>query len=314
MKSTESKDDSSSDEDDEDDRDDRDDRDDEDEEGEDKWSPNLSRKLAGLGIWDLRLEGTVKRWKQRRFLMADGPKNSTSYRLCKSTDMEGFDDGAAPDLMLNRFGEEKFGNKFTYGKAHAKAIQGVAWFVDRDVMARFPKDFPEEVDLVKPKNMLPAIATTEQGQIIRMKVVDCIVKIKWLIAGRYVSSWESRQTVRRIWGLERGDKGIYIAARHQEDLFQKWDRGDRPGRDQSPTPFRGFTPGRDTREETPAPGGRETPTSPTKRVHFKEGGQSLQEWKNEYYEWNDLDPRKMTKQERDEMKEEWEKYKNALQV
>jgi hypothetical protein len=37
--------------------------DDEEDDEEDKWSPSLSRKRAGLTKNDLRLEGKVKRWK-----------------------------------------------------------------------------------------------------------------------------------------------------------------------------------------------------------------------------------------------------------
>jgi hypothetical protein len=284
---------------------------DEEDDEEDKWSPSLSRKMAGLGKWDLRLEGTVKRWKQKKFVMADGPKNSTQYRLCKANDMVGFNDATAKNLMDNRYGEMKTGKTFTYGKAHAKAIQGVAWVVDQGVMASFPKDFPKEVDLLKPKNLLPIIAkTTTDGKIIRMKVVDCVVKIKWLIYEKYVSSWESRQTARRIWGLEKGDKGIYEAAQHQEKLFEEWVKGKRQGRDQSATPFPGLTPTpeRDTRGETPAPGER--------KVQFQqsqEGSQttkmSPKDWKKDYYEWNDIeDPKTMTREEKDEMRAAWEKY------
>jgi hypothetical protein len=230
---------------------------DEEDDEEDKWSPSLSRKMAGLGKWDLRLEGTVKRWKQKKFVMADGPKNSTKYRLCKANDMEGFNDAIAKNLIDNRYREMKIGNTFKYGKAHAKSIQGVAWVVDQAVMASFLKDFLRDVDLLKLKSLLPIITkTTADGKPIRMKVVDCVVKIKWLIDGEYLSSWESRQTARRIWGLERGDKGIYEAAQHQEKLFEEWVKGKRQGRDQSATPFPGIiqTLERDTRGETPAPG------------------------------------------------------------
>jgi hypothetical protein len=291
---------------------------DEEDDEEDKWSPSLCRKMAGLGKWDLRLEGTVKRWKQKKYVMADGPKNSTQYRLRKANDMGGFNDATAKNLMDNRYGEMKTDNKFRYGQEHAKSIQGVAWVVDENVMASFPKDFPKDVDLLKPKNLLPTIATTKtDGKIIRMKVVDCVVKIKWLILGVYVSSWESRQTVRRIWGLERGDKAIYEAAQHQEKLFEEWVKGKRPARDQSATPFPGLTPTpeRVTRGETPAPGERGTPAA-EKKVQFQqsqEGSQTtkmlLKDWKKDYYEWNEIeDPKKMTEEEKDEMKAAWADY------
>ena len=185
---------------------------DEEDDEEDKWSPSLSRKRAGLTKNDLRLEGKVKRWKQWKFVMADGPKNSTSYRLCKANDMEEFDDPAAKNLMESRLGEEKErnGKTFKYGKSHAKTIQGVAWVVDESLMKSHPEDFPTPLDLLKPKKLLPLLTTTVNGEKItmKMKVVDCVVKIKWLIGEAYISTWESRQTVRRIGDLKEATRAF----------------------------------------------------------------------------------------------------------
>jgi predicted NACHT family NTPase len=183
--------------------------------------------------------------------MVNGPKNSTSYRFYKANNMEEFDDPTAINLMESRLGEEKIGKTFKYGKSHAKTIQGVTWFVDESLIKSHPGDFPTQLDLLKPKKLLSLITTTTlNGEKIttKIKVVNCVIKIKWLIDGAYVSTWESRQTVRRIWGLERGDKGIFEAAQHQEKLFDDWYNGKREGRDRTATPFRGFDRG-----ETPGP-------------------------------------------------------------
>lgn len=284
---------------------------DEEDDEEDKWSPSLSRKRAGLTKNDLRLEGKVKRWKQWKFVMADGPKNSTSYRLCKANDMEEFDDPAAKNLMESRLGEEKErnGKTFKYGKSHAKTIQGVAWVVDESLMKSHPEDFPTPLDLLKPKKLLPLLTTTVNGEKItmKMKVVDCVVKIKWLIGEAYISTWESRQTVRRIWGLERGDKGIFEAAQHQEKLFDDWFQGKREGRDRSGTPFRGFDRG-----ETPGP-----EEGLGKKVQFQQSlgdsqlpKMSQREWKKDYFESYDIEePKKMTDKEKDKMRAAWEAYR-----
>jgi hypothetical protein len=50
----------------------------------------------------------------------------------------------------------------------------------------YKKDFPEEVDLLKPKKSLPVIGKTDKG-VIRIAVINCVIKIKWLIGGEYIS-------------------------------------------------------------------------------------------------------------------------------
>jgi hypothetical protein len=248
--------------------------------------------------------------------MADGPKNSARYRLYKSRDMLDFDEPDAQDLKEDRYGEVKSGKRFTFGKEHQPKICGVSWEVDPKILEDYPAYFPDEVSLVKPKRgtNFPIIGKDSCGDDKRMPVVDCIIKIQWFIHDVYVYSWETRQTVRRLWGGERADNGIYTAAKTQEEKYMEWKLGHRLGKDQSPTPFLEFTPeltpdrgDREDREETPAP---------EKGVHFNPGSlngdrpakKTLADWKKGYFEVNELNSKALTAKDRAEMTDAWTIY------
>jgi hypothetical protein len=245
--------------------------------------------------------------------MADGPMNSVSYRIHKSQDMEAYDDPDAPNLQEGRIGEERDGNgKIAYRK-QAKGIRAVAWFVDPNLLDRFPEEFPREEDLLKPRRRasdFPILyKNLEEGneEIKRMKIVECLVQIEFLIDGTRYKTWETRSTAREIWGLEKADKGIYSAALDQEQRFRKWKEGKRPGKDQSATPGPGLSPERTTASPTPAA---------EKKVHFDEPGtgdkapkQSLEEWREDYCEMAGKPFLKMTPQEKNEMMQAWKDYK-----
>jgi hypothetical protein len=212
-----------------------------------------------------------------------------------------------------------------------KTIQGVAWFVDESILQRFPEYFPRPVDLVKPKvyyDDFPVIKQTAKGEI-RMSVVDCLVKIKWLIDGEFKSSWESRDTTRQVFKGKKADNGIYRAAQEQEAKFEKWLKKPESGRDRfatpwalglTPTPERdlqtpdrqdsppgGLIPGRapsEDREDTPSSTGQASRAqTPGKEVRFhasKAGStipkQSLAEWREEYLMMMGVDsPKDMSK-------------------
>jgi len=261
----------------------------------------MARKEAGLGLWDLRVEGTIQRWKSRKLVMADGPKNSTSYRICRK--MLGFSDKGADNLMQERLGDLKAEGKFLYGNQHADAILGVAWFVDDEAMTKFPQDFPKEVDLVKPKNLLPIIARPEGKAVIRMKVVDSVIKFRWLIDGAFHRSWESRQTLRRVWGVE-ADELIYKAAVYQEMKFEQWKSGTRAGRDLSATPFfPNGTAEKQVHSQQSPPGGP-LPTPPPDKL-------SMSDWKAKWCDDNMIDAASISLEEKEDMKVAWNLYKNV---
>jgi hypothetical protein len=229
--------------------------------------------------------------------------------------MDYLDSSTAPILRQHeRIGMQKYATpegdlKFRYGKEHAKAMLGVAWFVEDDLLRRFPDYFPRPVDLVKPKvndDEFPVIKTIMKGdkaQEIRMSVVDCLVKIRWLIDGKAQSSWESRDTARRVFkGKKKADVGIYMAAMDQEELFEKWMKKPEAGRDRSATPWPlGLTPTPERDLQTPdrdnSPTGglipgrgpsedrEDTPNSTGRSPASKAGGsipkQSLADWRGD---------------------------------
>jgi hypothetical protein len=285
---------------------------------------------------DLRLEGTVNRWSGKMLVMADGPKNASSYRLYRSGsgEMDDFEDPGAPDLMMSRYGTLKHvvngRQKFKYGKMHAKTIQGVAWVVDKTILKRFPKYFPREVDLIKPKETLedfPVIRENSDGKV-RMKVVDLVVKIKWLIDGENVSSWESRDTARRIWG-KKADNAIYLAGQYQEKAYAKWVESPETGRDRSATPWSlGLSPTPESesvpsltpdRGETPAEESTRAQT-PEKAVRFqgsapdsKPASMKLADWMNDYLELKGItDREKMSAEQNALMMQAWRIDKSTM--
>ncbi len=74
-----------------------------------------------------------------------------------------------------------------------KSIQGVTQVINQAIIVSFPKDFPREVNLLKPKSLLPIIIkTTIDRKPIRIKVINYVIKIKWLIYKEYLLSQELR--------------------------------------------------------------------------------------------------------------------------
>ena len=298
---------------DEDEDDDMDDDDDEDDD-ELRWSPTLNRKKAGLRKWDLRIVGKIKRWKQVKFVIANGLMNSVSYRIHKSQDMEAYDDPDTPNLQEDRIGDIRDGKGKMVYKKYAKGIRAVAWFVDRDLLERFPDEFPREEDLLKPRkraiDFLILYQNFEKGheEVKRMKIVEYLVQIEYLIDEKREKRWETRSIAREIWGIEKADRGIYAAAQDQEERFRNWQKGKRPGKDQSATPGPGLSPDRDTRSPTPGP---------EKRVHFGKSGerenapkQSLEAWRADYCEMAGKQFLQMTLQEKTAMMGAWKDYRD----
>ena len=253
----------------------------EDEEDEEEkevlWSPTVNRKRQGLKEWDLRHIGTLRRWGEM-YVMADGPKNSISYRIHKSKDMAEYTNPEALDLMTYRYGDEfernEKGKKSLKYKRYAREITGVAWYVDPDLLDKFPEEFPNEVDLLKPRKCSTDYPILyKEGNVVKyMKAVDCLIEVRYDIDGVKEKRWETRTTVRAYWGTEKADQGVYTAAIAQEDRFENWCLGKREGRDASATPGRQLTPARSkrlatveidraSREPTPV-------TAKTKAVHF----------------------------------------------
>jgi hypothetical protein len=320
---------------------------------EDKWSDARFRKKHGLGPWDLRADGVVRRFGGKMLVMANGPKHATTYRLYKAKgEMAGFSVPGVPDLMENRIGMQeietvetetkgKKGKKskpnFKYGPEHARGIQGVAWVVSESILRDFPNYFPRPVDLVKPKTKpsdFPIIKYDDEGNGIRMKIVDSVIKIRWEIDGRSVSSWESRETARRVFGgTGAADDKIYKAAEVQESDFEDWLHNPESGRDGSetpwrsgvePTPERELTPGlMSDRGGTPASLARSSRArTPGPKVTIQEpnmGGKtatlSRDVWIKDFLDFKGIkDPATMSPQQNADMMQAWRLDSAAMAV
>lgn len=235
---------------------------------EDKWSDARFRKKYAKGPWGLRAEGMTQVGGLRYLVMANGPRHATTYRLCKEKgEMAGFNVPVLLDLEESSIGmrdvetEERVKGKkskksFRYGSADAIGIQGVAWYVNESILKDHPNYFPTAVDLLKPKSR-PSdfpIAKYDKGGIPRgrVKIVDCVVKIRWRIEGKFVSTWESRETARRIFGGEpQGDNIIYNAAKIQEHYFDQWSQNVESDVESADTPWRSGLEPTPEREVTP---------------------------------------------------------------
>jgi hypothetical protein len=318
---------------------------------EDKWSDARFRKKHGLGPDDLRAIGTVRRFGNGKMLvMANGPKHSTTYRLYKvKGEMAGFNVPGLPDLLEDRIGmeeietveTEKKGKKgkpsFKYGPEHARGIQGVAWYVVESALRDFPDYFPRAVDLVKPKTKpsdFPVTKYDEEGVPVgRMKIVNSVIKIRWEINGESVSSWESRETARRVFeGKGVADEKIFTAAQVQEGDFEEWlknpqspERSGTPWRSGlEPTPERELTPGlMSDRGGTPASLARSSRArTPGPKVMIQEpnpGGKidlmSRDAWIKEFLEIKGItDPASMSPQQDANMMQSWRLYSATMAV
>lgn len=308
---------------------------------EDKWSDDRFRRKNGSGPEDLRAIGTVRRFGNgKMILMANGPKHATTYRLYKAkSEMATYNSSDLPDLLEDRLGMEEFetpgttmnGKKskrnFKYGPEHAKGIQGVAWHVPEGVLQNFPKYFRRAVDLVKPKTPLnfPVTKYDKDGVPTgRMKIVDSFIKIRWERGGQTFTSWESRETARRVFGgPTEADRKIYNAAMTQEMDFDEWFLD--PDQDQvreetpwrsgvKPTPERELTPGLvSDRGDTPSSMARSSRARTPGPVSFQEptpGGKiammSRDVWIKDYLGFKEItDPAIMTPQQNADMMQAW---------
>lgn len=169
---------------------------------------------------------------QKFLVIATGSEKADAYRLYKvKGDMAKFDRPDLPDLLANSIGTELIDitseteangmeNKktFKYGRGDAAGIQRVAWYVNESLLQKHPDYFPTEVELLEPNNYRGGnFYYSNYERKWKGKLAKCIVKIRWGIEGRSVSSWELRETAHRVFGGKSiADNGIYEAAKKQE--------------------------------------------------------------------------------------------------
>lgn len=166
--------------------------------------------------------GVNEGWKgsgaSEQVIVKYGPLNSAMYRLEKSEDLaETLDKTKTPEFTEHRLGDKKNGRRWRYTRRHFVMIVGVA-FEDNG--------FDDPMEELKPK---------EPGETRRYRPIQ--IKVKWLINGKYLKTWELRGTVRRLMGSkpELGDRAIYIAAVNQAARYNAFLGGDRIGADRSPS-------------------------------------------------------------------------------
>ncbi|TGO32406.1 hypothetical protein BHYA_0321g00130 [Botrytis hyacinthi] len=199
----------------------------------DIWTPGTARRNNGLGDQKPNFIGFKRSGFGCQVLTQIGPQNASSYRMEKEKDAEvAVDLAKHPDknLLRQRLGDSKDEDSgiFTYRKVHAQTIQGIAPLIDGKKIA-FDASWQEilaELTPNKPKKTRP---------------IDVQILIKWLKENDsgnkvYEKSWETRTTVRRIWGHEKGDKAIYDAFEYQETRYAQYLNGEREARERSPTP------------------------------------------------------------------------------
>ncbi|OBT82855.1 hypothetical protein VE02_09905 [Pseudogymnoascus sp. 03VT05] len=181
-------------------------KDDEDIDLEDIWSPTLARKRAGLGKDVFRIKG-FRDGRPAKVITRRGPLNASSFRLENESDYA-VDRKTDIDITKNRIGDEKIGGKFQYGKQNLLVIQGVA----------LP---PGGSESVKPIPKVP-YGTFQQ------RAVPTAIKVKWWLGNnQYKKCWETRSTIRRVFGRAQGDIAIYEAAIFQEKRYEEWLTGHR---------------------------------------------------------------------------------------
>ncbi|OBT64088.1 hypothetical protein VE03_06292 [Pseudogymnoascus sp. 23342-1-I1] len=191
------------------------DEDDEDVDPEDLWSPTLARKRAGLRKDVFRIEG-YRDGRPAKVITGRGPPNASSFRLENESDYA-VDRKTDIDITKNRKGDSKINGKWEFGKNNLPVIQGVALPPNNSVQS------------VKPIPKVP------YGEFQR-RATPTAVRVKWYLGNNsYVKCWETRSTIRRIWGRVQGDIAIYEAAIFQEERYEQWQSGHRGNTGRSPS-------------------------------------------------------------------------------
>jgi tetratricopeptide (TPR) repeat protein len=182
---------------------------------EDIWSPALARKRAGLGKDVFRIEG-YRDGRPAKVVTGRGPPNASSFRLENESDYP-VDRLKDKNITENRIGDEKSSDKkWVYGKQNLPVIQGVALPPNNSVQSVEP---------------IPKVA---YGMFQR-RAIPIAIKVKWWVDGAYVKCWETRSTIRRVFGKGQGDIAIYEAAVFQEKRYEEWLSGDRGNTGRSPS-------------------------------------------------------------------------------
>jgi hypothetical protein len=188
--------------------------------------------------------GTVIAWKSgggnRKVVISRyGPRNARRYRLQKAAQVGvPWQEDKVPKFTLNslRFGAQKDNNnKPIHGGSEVLGILAVAWYFDDNMQ--------QPQDLMKPKDR-PKLKPKAKGEARRPPRApiypETQVLIRWGINNKEKESWETRDTVVRLYNSEElADKFIYLVAEYQETQYKQWKDKERKSESRSPTPLLG---------------------------------------------------------------------------
>ena len=165
-----------------------------------------------------------------------GPPNSRVYKEVPAAYApSGFNKQKSICLADNRYGERKSGGVYEFTKQNKPVLQGVAFAYPST------EEHPERLlhPDTKPKRYLPGS-----------------YKIKWTMDGITDTSWETRTTVRRVWGsnAKRADLAIWEAFTKAQARHNEWKQGERKAEDRSPTPDPRLEAPPNTASPSPQPG------------------------------------------------------------
>lgn len=177
-------------------------------------------------------------------VLQDGPKNAAKFRVRRAGDVKiAIHMDEKNNLKLNRAGEKMENGKRVV--TEILAFQGVAW--------EYPNNDPCPILLLNPNNW----PTRKNG---RKCTPPTLVKVKMRLQDEIVTSWETRTTIRAIWGnnpttlkddlkigdyilipnaqsIGSADAAILATAVACEARHQEWCNKKREGKNSSPSPF-----------------------------------------------------------------------------
>jgi hypothetical protein len=167
-------------------------------------------------------DGEIVAWKKQGYskqvIILNGPRNSPRYTLSTARLAGiGFDEDQTPQFGPDhRFGDQKSGRNYVRRYAEFKGVIGVAYSCSLEkLMPRKDGD----------KRKYPRVE----------------VRVKWNINGAIHRVWEVPSSFKHIFpSPSQCEEWIYITAVDHDTKYQLWLKGQREGRDASPTPAPGI--------------------------------------------------------------------------
>jgi hypothetical protein len=191
-----------------------------DEEDEDFDPPTVTRQAQSIGTRSVAWLST-RLGPAKQFINMYGKRSHARYRLepfAATTEYEANPPKEDESCAENRPGEAKDGRVFRYNGRHAVEIHGVAFRSNGGAASR------QDLEQINPDSKKPG-----------SRYPHTYVRISWKIGDDTVRSWETRTTLRRCWGKDVADKGIYQAALQCENRYAEATGNDHIGGSRSPS-------------------------------------------------------------------------------